>query len=56
MIRERAATSWTGCRVGETFDWVQHVSIELTIQMLATLIEFPLDDRHVGLLVGYHDA
>ena len=31
--------------VGEPFNWVEHVSIELTTQMLATLLDFPFDDR-----------
>ena len=30
---------------GETFDWVDTVSIELTTMMLATLFDFPFDDR-----------
>ncbi len=30
---------------GETFDWVDTVSIELTTLMLATLFDFPLEDR-----------
>ncbi|MFW6094522.1 MAG: cytochrome P450 [Pseudomonadota bacterium] len=30
---------------GETFDWVEHVSIELTTRMLATLFDFPFADR-----------
>ena len=30
---------------GETFDWVDRVSIELTTQMLATLFDFPFEDR-----------
>jgi cytochrome P450 len=29
----------------ETFDWVDKVSIELTTQMLATLFDFPWEDR-----------
>lgn len=29
----------------ETFNWVQHVSIELTAQMLATLLGFPFEER-----------
>ena len=39
------------CRVldalprGETFDWVERVSIELTTQMLATLFDFPFEER-----------
>ncbi len=30
---------------GETFDWVDRVSIELTTQMLATLFDFPFEER-----------
>ena len=30
---------------GETFDWVDTVSVELTTLMLATLFDFPLEDR-----------
>ncbi len=33
--------------VGETFNWVDRVSIELTTQMLATLFDFPWEDRHL---------
>jgi cytochrome P450 len=29
----------------ETFDWVDKVSIELTTMMLATLFDFPWEDR-----------
>jgi cytochrome P450 len=29
----------------ETFDWVDRVSIELTTQMLATLFDFPWEER-----------
>jgi cytochrome P450 len=32
--------------VGETFDWVEKVSIELTTDMLAILFDFPWADRH----------
>ena len=31
--------------IGEEFDWVQRVSIELTTQMLATLFAFPFEER-----------
>ncbi len=31
----------------EPFDWVSTVSIELTTQMLATLFDFPFEDRHL---------
>src|SRR3546814_6048903 len=31
--------------IGETFDWVEKVSIELTTQMLANLFDFPWEER-----------
>lgn len=45
LIRERAGKILDQLPVGETFDWVDRVSIELTSQMLATLFDFPFDDR-----------
>ncbi|MGB3810619.1 MAG: cytochrome P450 [Parvibaculum sp.] len=44
-IRERAAGLLDAMPRGETFDWVDHISIELTTQMLATLFDFPWEDR-----------
>jgi cytochrome P450 len=44
-IRERAGRILDSLPIGETFDWVDRVSIELTTQMLATLFDFPWDDR-----------
>ena len=44
-IRERTEVLIDALPVGETFDWVDRVSIELTTQMLATLFDFPWDDR-----------
>ena len=44
-IRERAQTILDGLPRGEAFDWVDRVSIELTTQMLATLFDFPFQDR-----------
>ena len=44
VIRERAARILDSLPVGETFDWVDLVSIELTTQMLATLFDFPFED------------
>ncbi len=44
-IRERAGTILDALPIGETFNWVDRVSIELTTQMLATLFDFPWDDR-----------
>ena len=45
IIRERVCTILDGLPVGETFNWVDRVSIELTTQMLATLFDFPFEDR-----------
>ena len=45
-IRERTCKVLDGLPVGETFNWVDQVSIELTTQMLATLFDFPFEDRH----------
>ncbi len=44
-IRERACKILDSLPVGETFNWVDRVSIELTTQMLAILFDFPLEDR-----------
>ncbi len=44
-IRERASKILDSLPTGETFDWVDAVSIELTTQMLATLFDFPFEDR-----------
>ena len=45
LIRERTAAVLDSLPVGETFDWVEAVSVELTTLMLATLFGFPLADR-----------
>ena len=45
LIRERAADILDNLPVGETFNWVQEVSIELTARMLATLFGFPYEER-----------
>ena len=45
LIRERAGGILDSLPVGETFDWVDNVSIELTTQMLATLFDFPFEER-----------
>jgi cytochrome P450 len=44
-IRVRARTVLDALPIGETFDWVDRVSIELTTQMLAILFDFPWDQR-----------
>ncbi len=45
LIRERTIDVLDGLPEGETFDWVDTVSIELTTLLLATLFDFPLEDR-----------
>ncbi len=45
-IRSRAANILDSLPIGETFNWVDRVSIELTTQMLATLFDFPFEDRY----------
>jgi cytochrome P450 len=47
LIRERTCRVLDGLPRGETFDWVEKVSIELTSMMLATLFDVPLEDRHL---------
>jgi cytochrome P450 len=44
-IRQRAAKILDGLPRNETFDWVEHVSVELTTQMLATLFDYPFEQR-----------
>ena len=54
LIRSRTAAVLDGLPRGEVFDWVPRVSIELTTQMLATLFDFPFEDRH--LLTHWSDV
>ena len=44
-IRERVQTILDSLPIGKPFNWVDLVSIELTTQMLATLFDFPFEDR-----------
>jgi len=44
-IRERAQRILDGLPRDEEFDWVDRVSIELTTQMLATIFDFPFEER-----------
>ncbi len=46
LIRERVRDVLDKLPGGEPFDWVQMVSIDLTARMLATLLDFPLEERH----------
>jgi cytochrome P450 len=45
VIRERAAKILDSLPVGVEFDWVDKVSMELTAMTLATLFDFPQEDR-----------
>ena len=45
MVRERTCMVLDGLPRNETIDWVKQVSIPLTTMMLATLFDFPWEDR-----------
>ena len=45
-IRRRVCAILDSLPRNEDFNWVQHLSIELTTQMLATLFDFPFEDRY----------
>jgi cytochrome P450 len=45
VIRARTIRVLEELPRGETFDWVDRVSIELTTMMLATLFDYPWEDR-----------
>jgi cytochrome P450 len=53
-IRERTAKVLDSLPRNETFNWVERVSVELTTQMLATLFDFPFEDRK--LLTWWSDV
>ena len=53
-IRERTCKVLDGLPRNETFNWVERVSIELTTMMLATLFDFPFEDRR--LLTWWSDV
>jgi len=45
IIRERVTGILDSLPLNEEFNWVDKVSIELTTQMLATLFDFPFEER-----------
>ena len=45
QVRERAGLILDQLPIGEEFDWVDKVSKELTAMTLATLFDFPFEDR-----------
>lgn len=46
LIRARAGEVLDSLPMGEAFNWVPTVSKELTGRMLATLLDFPYEERH----------
>jgi cytochrome P450 len=47
LIRERAGRILDELPIGEPFDWVDKVSVELTAMTLATLLDFPQEERRL---------
>ncbi len=47
LIRSRVGVILDELPRNEEFNWVEKVSVELTTQMLATLFDFPFEDRHL---------
>jgi cytochrome P450 len=47
LIRQRVCTILDSLPRDRTFNWVELVSKELTTQMLATLFDFPFEERHL---------
>ncbi|MBL4681738.1 MAG: cytochrome P450 [Pseudomonadales bacterium] len=45
LIRERIGVILDGLPRNEEFNWVEHVSVDLTAQMLATIFGIPQEDR-----------
>src|SRR5579863_5200465 len=45
VVRERAGQILDGLPIGVPFDWVDKVSMELTAMTLATLFDFPFEER-----------
>jgi len=45
LIRSRTQAVLDGLPRNETFDWVERVSVNLTTMMLATLFDFPFEER-----------
>lgn len=54
VIRKRTENLLDALPRGESFDWVEKVSSELTVMMLATLFDFPLSERRT--LANWSDA
>jgi cytochrome P450 len=46
QVKQRTRDLFDSLPIGETFDWVETVSIPLTIGMLCILFDFPWEERH----------
>lgn len=46
VVEQRTKELFDALPVGETFDWVERVSIPLTVGMLCILFDFPWEERH----------
>jgi cytochrome P450 len=46
VVKQRTKELFDSLPVGQTFDWVEQVSIPLTIGMLCILFDFPWEERH----------
>ncbi|WP_246202771.1 cytochrome P450 [Sphingomonas lacunae] len=46
VVKQRTRELFDALPAGETFDWVEQVSIPLTIGMLCILFDFPWEERH----------
>ena len=46
LIRQRVEEILDNLPIGESFNWVDRVSINLTTQILAILFNFPFEERH----------
>jgi len=45
LIRQRVIEILEGLPIGQPFNWVNRVSVNLTTQMLATIFDFPFEQR-----------
>ena len=54
VLRQKVCKILDDLPINEEFNWVERVSKELTTQMLATLFDFPFEDRH--LLPSWSDV
>jgi cytochrome P450 len=46
VVRQRTAELFDALPVGDTFDWVERVSVPLTVGMLCILFGFPWEERY----------